>query len=82
MNVSKSTIIRTVVLLIALINQILTAFDINPLPFSEEEIYEVVSWVVTAVATICAWWKNNSFTYEAVKADQYLADLKEGRYLD
>lgn len=78
MKVSKQTIIRTAVLIFALINQVLTVLNINPLPFSEEEVYEAVSLVLTAASSIWAWWKNNSFTSKAVLADQYLADLKAG----
>jgi SPP1 family holin len=77
-NVSKETLTRTVVLAVALINQILTVLEINPLPFAEEEIYNTVSTAATAVAALWAWWKNNSFTSEAIQADKYLEDLKEG----
>lgn len=78
MKISKGTIIRTVVLLIALLNQLLLAFGKNPLPFSEEGIYEGVSAVATVCAGIWSWWKNNSFTKAAIKADKYKDQLKEG----
>ena len=57
----KETIIRTVVLIFALINQVLTVIGINPLPFSNEEVFEAVSVIFTVAASITAWWKNNSF---------------------
>lgn len=76
-NISKDTIVRTAVLLIALINQVLTALNINPLPFSDEEIYTFISTAVTVVAALWAWWKNNSITKNAIKADEYLKELKE-----
>lgn len=76
-NISKDTIIRTIILIIALINQLLTVFNINPLPFSDEEIYSVVSTIVMAIASIWAWWKNNSITKKAIEADKYLKQLKE-----
>ena len=75
-NVSKETIIRTVVLAVALINTLLTAFGKNPIPFSESDIYQIISSICTAAATIWAWWKNNSFTDAAVKADEYMKALK------
>ena len=78
MNVSKATIIRTVVLVFALVNQVLTAVDINPLPFSEEQVYEAASLVLTAAASIWAWWKNNSFTAAAIEADKLKEQLKAG----
>lgn len=76
MNCSKETCIRTVVLILALVNQVLTVLNKNPLPFSEEEIYEALSAVATVVASLWAWWKNNSFTAAAVEADRYLTALK------
>lgn len=76
-NVSKETILRTAVMLIALINQILTMFGINPLPFSNEQIYNILSAAATVVTTLWAWWKNNSFTKNAIEADKYLKKLKE-----
>lgn len=75
MKVSKNTWIRTVVLLVALINQVLTVSGKNPLPWSETEIYEGISLMFTAVASIVSWWKNNSFTKNAIKADEYKKSL-------
>ncbi len=77
MNCKKETLIRTVVLAVALINQILTVWGKNPLPFSEDALYEGLSMAATAAAGLWAWWKNNSFTAAAVEADRYLAELKE-----
>ena len=74
---TKDTMIRTIILVIALINQILICFKINPLPFSNEEIYTALSTIVTAAASVWAWWKNNSITKNAIKADKYLKELKE-----
>lgn len=76
MKISTDTIIRTVVLVVALINQVLTATGKNPLPFSDDVIYEAVTLAVTIGASVWAWWKNNSFTKAAIEADQYLKDLK------
>lgn len=73
------TIVRTVLLFVALVNQVLTMCGINPLPFSEEELYTLVSGVVLAVASIWAWWKNNSFTAAAQKADEVLSELKAAK---
>ncbi|WP_290771834.1 phage holin [Anaerofustis sp.] len=77
LKISKETLIRTIVLVIALLNSVLTMCNVNPLPFSDEQVYEGVSAVISVVATIWAWWKNNSFTKEAVIADEYKKSLKE-----
>ncbi|MBR7092566.1 MAG: phage holin [Clostridia bacterium] len=73
----KSTIARTVVLILALINQVLVMFGVNPLPFSDEGIYEAVTALLTVGASVWAWWKNNSFTKAAQEADKYLEQLRE-----
>ena len=75
-NVKASTIIRTIVLAIVLVNNILTMNGLNPLPFSEDELYEIVSGIATIAASIWAWWENNSFTKAAIKADEEYERLK------
>ena len=77
MKVTAGTAARTLVLLFALTNQLLTAAGKNPLPFSEEEVYQAFTAVVTAVTAVAAWWKNNSFSKEAVQADAYMKALKK-----
>lgn len=74
----KETIIRTALLVFALLNQLLTSFGWNPLPFSEEALYDILSTVLTAGMSLWSWWKNNSFTKNAIKADEYLNVLKRG----
>lgn len=76
MKVSSGTIARTAVLLFALTNQLLTAAGKNPLPFSEEEVYQAGTAVITAITAVVAWWKNNSFSKEALLADNYKDRLK------
>lgn len=75
-NVSKETIIRTIALILSIVNYILTAKGKNPLPFGETEVYEFISMVAMGAASVWAWWKNNSFTKEAIRADDLLKDLK------
>ena len=75
-NVKKDTIIRTVIL-IALINTLLNACGKNTLPFTDDEVSAVISAIFTFVASIVAWWKNNSFTDNAIKADEYKAKLDD-----
>ena len=74
--ISKATCVRTAFLLIALANTVLTACGVNPLPFSEKDIYEGISAVVTVVASLWAWWENNSFTKAALAADAEYERIK------
>lgn len=77
MKVKTETIVRTIILVVALVNQILTATGKNPLPFSESEMYEGLTAVATIAASMWAWWKNNSFTKAAINADEYMNELKQ-----
>ena len=78
MNISSGTIIRTALLILALINQFLTIMNISPLPIEDEQLTELLSLAFTIGTSLWAWWKNNSFTQEAIKADEYLTSLKNG----
>lgn len=75
--ISTATYVRTAFLIIALVNTVLTACGANPLPFSEEEIYEGISSIVTVVAALWSWWENNSFTKAAIAADAEYERLKK-----
>lgn len=75
--VTVGTIIRTVVLVLALVNQILTAAGASPLPIDDETAAQLISTVATVAASLAAWWKNNSFTAEAIDADEYLRQLRD-----
>lgn len=75
-NLSISTIARTGVLIFALLNQILTILGYNPLPWSDEQFYEGFTLLLTVGASLWAWWKNNSFTKEAIEADKVMKELK------
>ena len=77
MKIKKDTIIRTVILVLALVNQILTSVGCSIIPISDEQITEVISLVFTIGASVWAWWKNNSFTKNAIEADKVLKELNE-----
>ena len=76
MNISNGTIIRTALLILALINQTLTILGKAPIPIDDEQITQLLSLLFTIGTSVWAWWKNNSFTQNALKADEYLASLK------
>lgn len=67
--ISAATITRTVLLVIALINQILEATGHSVLPVSSGEVSELVSTGFTVFTALWAWWKNNSFTQSAIAGD-------------
>lgn len=77
-NVKADTIARTIVLILALVNQGLAIAGKEALPFAEDTIYQVVTLIATIGASAWAWWKNNSFTKNAIEADKVLEKLKKG----
>lgn len=70
--IETMTIVRTAVLVFALLNQALEIAGCSPLPFSNGEVGQAVSMTITAMASLWAWWKNNSFTQAAIAADGQL----------
>ncbi len=76
-NITVGTIARTIVLILALANQVLAMSGKQVLNIADDDIYQVVSIVFTIGAAVWGWWKNNSFTQEAIKADEVMTELKE-----
>lgn len=70
--IETGTIVRTAVLVFALINQVLTISGYNPLPFTDDDFGQAVSMMLTVGASLWTWWKNNSFTQAAIAADEML----------
>ncbi|MEC0790093.1 phage holin, partial [Bacillus haynesii] len=65
-NFDKGTVVRTVLLFIALVNQTLIMFGKAALPISEDQVntladalYLTGSTIFTIVTTLVAWFKNN-----------------------
>lgn len=75
-----NVIARFIALGVVLINYVLTIFNVNPIPFSQEETYGIVSAILTCVVAIYTAWKNNSVTKEAKMADKVMVALKNGEY--
>jgi SPP1 family holin len=73
------TIARTIVAAIALLNAVMVMIGKAPLDLDENTIYIVVSGIAVIATTIWTWWKNNSFTKEAMIADDFMHELKAGR---
>jgi SPP1 family holin len=74
----KETVIRLIVLAIALINQALVTLGYQALPWSGDQIGQAVSTLITIAAAMWAYWKNNSHTPAAVTADKVLELIRAG----
>lgn len=78
MKPTKETIIRTVLLALTIINSFLSLFGKSPLPIDDETVTQLVSLILTTVAAVVAWWKNNSYSQAALEADIVMHMLKKG----
>jgi SPP1 family holin len=72
----KSTIIRTVMLFLVLINLVLEKTGHNIIDVDESTVGVIVEYSISFAIIVLSWWKNNSFTNNAQKADEYLAELR------
>lgn len=78
-NFDKGTVIRTVLLFMALINQTLILFGKPILPISEDQVtslaetlYLAGSMIFTIVTTLLAWFKNNYVTEKGKQQKELL----------
>lgn len=76
MKIGADTIARTAVLALALINQVLAVTGHTVLNIENDTIYQLVSTGFTIAASVAAWWKNNSFTDAAIRADAQMKQEK------
>ena len=76
-NISAGTIARTAVLVLALANQICSALGIPLLPIESDQLEQLITAGITTAAALVAWWRNNSFTHEAIEADKTYDRLKK-----
>ncbi len=74
--IDKLTIMRTMLLVVALTNQFLAVAGKSPLPIEDSQIELLVSTTWTLTIAIWSWWKNNSFTQNAIEAQEVLNYLK------
>ena len=76
-NGRTNAIIRIITLFVLLVNQILIWLGYNPIPYSDEQIFEGVSWVVMVVVVLWSTWKNNNVTDVALAGQSEIERLKE-----
>lgn len=76
MNITAGTIARTIILALALINQVLSATGHPVLPIEDAQIETLVTTGWTVVAALIAYWKNNSWTAAAKAGDEVMKQVK------
>lgn len=74
--IQTGTIVRTALLALALVNQILVYTGHSVLPITDATLELIITNGFTLVMSLITWWKNNSFTKKAIAADQVLKASK------
>ena len=76
MQISKGTIARTISIVLVLVNIVLKQFGIDAINVSESEILSLLEALIEVAIIVVSFWKNNSFTQNAIRADEFLKTLK------
>ena len=82
MKISKGTIIRTIALAVVLFNLLLKALGKPLIEFDEGTVLYWFEYIVEIAVIIVTFWKNNSFSPAAIKADEILKKLKNDEEID
>lgn len=76
-SLDKGTIIRSVLLVCTIANQIVAA--LGSTSFASHPAYQVCSIILTVVMSAITAWKNNDFTYFAQLGSGVMHALKDGK---
>lgn len=77
MNISKGTIVRTIMLVVVIINIVLKQMGHDIINVDENQVLTLVETLIEVAVIVVSFWKNNSFTEKAIEADKFLKQLKE-----
>lgn len=77
MNELSKAIIRLLVTFVLVLNAGLTAKGLNPIPFDESAVTDVLTQLFAAGSIVWSWWKNNNVTKTAQYAQRYKKALQE-----
>lgn len=76
MKISKGTIIRTIALAVVLLNMVLKALGKPLIDYDEGTVMYWLEYIIEIAVILVTFWKNNSFSEYAIKADEFLKQLK------
>lgn len=61
------------------LNTVLSAFNVNPLPFTTDDVSAAVSSVGAVVMTVVVWWRQNVMTKAANDGHRLTTAIKTGQ---
>lgn len=74
--VKVSVYLRYLAMILLIANMLLTKAGCNPIPLTENDLYELTTDILTAVMFLVNTYKNNSTSKEAIEADRILKELR------
>lgn len=77
MKITKATIVRTILVVLVIINFVLEKLGLDLIPVDENAVLMFVETIIEIAVIAVGFWKNNSFTEKAIKADAFLKELRE-----
>ena len=77
MRITKGTIVRAIMLLLVVVNLILDKFGISIINADESAVAVFVEMAIEISVILVSFWKNNSFSENAIRADEFLKELKK-----
>jgi SPP1 family holin len=77
MKITKGTIIRTILFIIVVINIFLERKGVDLIPTDGNAIATLLEIGIEAAIMVVGFWKNNSYSQAAIKADKFLKELRE-----
>lgn len=76
MKISKSTIVRTIMIVLVIINFVLEKLGVDLIYTDEATVLMWVETIIEIGVIIAGFWYNNSYSENALKAQKYLNELK------
>ena len=77
MDVKKKAVTRLIIAAIAMLNAILTAAGVNPIPFDEMLVTEWISYAFDGAMLIWVWWKDAPITKAGIAGHDIMKAIKE-----
>lgn len=80
--VTKGTILRTILMIIVLINMGLRAMGKPVLTIGTDELSSTLETLIEIAVLVTNWWYNNSITPKARKAEEFFKQLSTTSFDD
>ena len=76
MKITKATIVRTILVILVVINFVLEKLGVDLIPVDESAVMMFVETAIEIAVIAVGFWKNNSFSANAIRADEFLRELR------